>query len=71
MYQLTGLIGVCTGDRLAPLGEAFIIFMSSMLPFSNNLEVYLRVLVLAKICLSKCNCSLHSSAFTNRDFSNI
>lgn len=47
------------------------IFMSSMLPFPNNLELYLDVLVFVKMCLSMCNCSLHFSAFTNRDCSNI
>lgn len=45
--------------------------MSSMLPFPNNLEVHLAVLVFAKVCLSKCSRSLHSSAFTNGDCSNI
>lgn len=69
--QLTGLIGVCTGDRLAHLGEVFVVFMSSVLPFPNNLEVHLAVLEFAKVCLSKCNCSLSSSAFSNGDCSNI
>lgn len=69
--QLTGLLGVCTGDRLAHLGEVFVIFMSSMLPFPNNLEVHLAVLTFAKVCLLKYNCALPSSACTKGDCSNI
>lgn len=69
--QLTGLLGVCTGDRLSHLREVFVTFISSMLPFPNNSEVCLTVLVFAKVCLSKYNCSLCSSAFTNRGCSII